>query len=110
MKELIISGRTKIIPQEVMFCEADINYTRIHSINSMVIVPVSLKNVAKKLEEFSFIRIHRSYLINVKFMTDNYDRFEVEMLNKRSLTISRRKESNFRKLLKQNKNSVNTFQ
>lgn len=100
----MINVKTTVIPHEILFCVADVNYTRIYFTgNRIEIVPITLKNIEKRLKHLPFFRIHRSYLVNLHHILDNSDKYEVEMANNRSLTISRRKVGRFRKVLKENK-------
>lgn len=103
MSEVMINVRTKVRPNEILFCEADINYTRIYYQNRVEMVAITLKSVEKMLGHFPFFRIHRSYLVNLQHILENTDKFEVEMTNNRSLTISRRKVGEFRRVLKKNR-------
>ncbi|MDY0780222.1 LytTR family DNA-binding domain-containing protein [Tenacibaculum sp. IB213877] len=50
---------------DIVFCKADDNYTEIHFNNSKKIVSKTLKYFEEILEEYSFARIHKSYLVNV---------------------------------------------
>jgi len=55
--------------RDIIFCEADGNYSNIHLINGKKeIVTLQLGVVEKKLSEFSFIRANRSLLINVNYI------------------------------------------
>src|SRR6218665_202893 len=99
MNEVLINGKTIVIPNEILFCIADENYTRIYFTgNRTKIVPITLKNIEMILQHYSFFRIHKSYLVNLQHILDNTERFEVEMVNNRSLTISRRKVAKFRRI------------
>lgn len=102
MSQVMLNVRTHISPNEIIYCEADENYTRIHYSNRMEIVPVTLKTVEKRLEEYPFFRIHKSYLVNLQHILEKKEKYEVEMLNNRSLTVSRRKAVEFKRLLKRN--------
>lgn len=50
---------------DIQFCKADDNYTEIHFENSKKLVSKTLKYVEDILKEYSFVRIHKSYLVNV---------------------------------------------
>jgi DNA-binding LytR/AlgR family response regulator len=102
MNEVNINVRTMVSPSEILFCEADVNYTRIHYQDRIEIVAVPLKKIESQLKTFSFFRIHKSYLVNIRHLLHDITTHEVEMSNNRSLTISRRRVSDFRKKLKQN--------
>lgn len=100
MEAVKLGVRTSISPSEIIFFEADVNYTRIHYQDHSEIVAISLKKVEQQLKAFPFYRIHKSYLINLNYISNRIDKYEVEMINNRSLSISRRKIVMFRRLLK----------
>lgn len=50
---------------DIVFCKADDNYTEIHLANSKKLVSKTLKYFDDMLSEYSFARIHKSYLVNV---------------------------------------------
>ena len=50
----------------VIYCESDNNYTRIHTVDGNVYtVAKTLGDIQEVLEERNFLRIHRQYLINL---------------------------------------------
>jgi two-component system LytT family response regulator len=50
---------------DIVFCKADDNYTEIHLANSKKLVSKTLKYFEMALSEYSFARIHKSYLVNI---------------------------------------------
>jgi len=69
-----ISGKITIPQQDgfevlniddIVFCKADDNYTIIHLANSKKLVSKTLKYFEEILEEHSFARVHKSFLVNV---------------------------------------------
>ncbi len=50
---------------DIVFCKADDNYTEIHFKNSKKLVSKTLKHFETLLKDYSFARIHKSYLVNV---------------------------------------------
>ena len=50
---------------DIIFCKADDNYTEIHLANSKKLVSKTLKYFEEVLTEYTFARIHKSYLVNV---------------------------------------------
>jgi DNA-binding LytR/AlgR family response regulator len=55
----------KIIIADILYIEADRNYCRIHSKGKIYLLVVTLKDIEKKLPKEYFIRVHRSYIINL---------------------------------------------
>ncbi|MDX6747500.1 LytTR family DNA-binding domain-containing protein [Polaribacter sp. PL03] len=50
---------------DIVFCKADDNYTEIHLANSKKLVSKTLKYFEQALSDYTFARIHKSYLVNV---------------------------------------------
>jgi len=52
---------------EIMYCKADDNYCEIYTTSKMYTISKPLKEVEKSINKTSFIRIHRSYLVNLDY-------------------------------------------
>ncbi|MBU2947622.1 LytR/AlgR family response regulator transcription factor [Zobellia uliginosa] len=50
---------------DILYCKADDNYTEIYLENKKILVSKTLKYFEEALADFSFARIHKSYLVNV---------------------------------------------
>ena len=50
---------------DILYCKADDNYTEIYLENKKILVSKTLKYFEEALSQFSFARIHKSYLVNV---------------------------------------------
>ena len=83
---------------EIILCEAEKNYTIIHLNNKKtLIVSRPLLDYEKILDGTSFIRIHRTYMINLQHIME-YQRGEggvVIMSNGAEIEVSRRKKDQF---------------
>ncbi len=55
----------RVIINEILFLEADGNYTTIHTKAGRFLYSMVLKNIESKFPEDRFLRVHRSYVINV---------------------------------------------
>lgn len=53
-----------INPEEIIYVEADDNYSKVHTEKGYHVISHTLKKVEEKLTSRGFIRIHKSYLIN----------------------------------------------
>ncbi|WGH75115.1 LytTR family DNA-binding domain-containing protein [Tenacibaculum tangerinum] len=51
--------------KEILFCKADDNYTEIYFENSKKLVSKTLKYFEDALKESSFVRVHKSFLVNI---------------------------------------------
>lgn len=50
---------------DILYCKADDNYTEIYLERKKILVSKTLKYFEEALSEFTFARIHKSYLVNV---------------------------------------------
>lgn len=87
--------------QAIVSCESDGNYTKVHLSNGtkiMVIRPlVSLEEALEHFESQTFFRIHRQYLVNLKFIK-NYlitEGGQIEMFDGRLLPLARNRRDDF---------------
>ncbi len=55
----------KIMLGDVLYIEADRNYSRIFTPQKEFLLSITLKTIEEKLPENIFVRIHRSYIINI---------------------------------------------
>lgn len=55
----------KIMVTDILYIEADRNYSRIFTGNKEYLLSVTLKTIEEKLSMDFFVRIHRSYIINI---------------------------------------------
>jgi two-component system LytT family response regulator len=78
--------------KQVIYCESDNNYTRIHTTDGNVYtVAKTLGDIQEILEERNFVRIHRQFLINLDHIT-KYVRGEgnyVIMSNSKTIPVAR---------------------
>jgi two-component system LytT family response regulator len=97
-----VEGLHMILVESVISCTADSNYTVLHLKNKQkVVASRTLKEIEEMLEDFSFARVHHSFLINLNEV-DKYVRGEggyVLMSDGSSVDVSRsRKEYLLKKL------------
>ncbi len=55
---------------DIVYCQADDNYTHIHLIKGKRLVSKTLKYFEEALEDSGFARIHKSYVVNVNAITE----------------------------------------
>lgn len=55
-------------PAEVTHVEAFGNYLKVHGRAKTVILHLTMKDIAARLEPYGFIRVHKSYLVNPPFV------------------------------------------
>ena len=75
----------KIMLADILYMEADRNYSRIFTSSREYILSVSLKNIEEKMSMQLFMRIHRSYLINITHVEEVFENHV--MIEKKSVPI-----------------------
>jgi len=55
----------KMMVSDILYIEADRNYSRIFTGNKEFLLSATLKTIEEKLSGNLFVRIHRSYLVNL---------------------------------------------
>lgn len=96
MKLTLTSGDRSyfVDPAEVVWCEADVNYTNLHLADDRRFVSArTLKDYEDMLAPLGFLRTHRSYLVN-RAHVDHFDRsgFVVLRNGRRVEVAGRRKD------------------
>lgn len=80
---------------EIYFCKADDNYTEIHLEGKRIVVSKTLKYFEETLGNFAFVRIHKSFLVNLNVIV-KYKRGKggsVVLSNGKELLVSASKKS-----------------
>mgnify|MGYP001032826984 CR=1 FL=1 len=67
----------KILLSDVLYIEADRNYSRIFTMKKEFLLAITLKIMEGKLPENIFVRIHRSYVINLTHVEEVGDSYVV---------------------------------
>ena len=80
--------------KDIIFCESEGNYTRVHSQNGHSnLFTKPLKEIEEMLMDNAFYRVHHSFLINLK-QVDRYirtDGGDIQMSNGKIIPVSRQK-------------------
>jgi two-component system LytT family response regulator len=96
------NGLTIVPLKDVIRCEADVNYTNFFlTTKNKMVVSKTLKEFEELLNDYDFIRVHHSHLINLHHVK-NYTRGEggiVTMTDGAQVDVSRRKKEEFMKRL-----------
>lgn len=99
-----LAGKKKINPAEVVFLKADINYTEVVlQDGERMIVSKTLKELEKTFLPYSFFRTHKSFMVNLKFVTGYHVHEEmiVKLHNHEPVSLSRRRKEDFIKMYRQ---------
>jgi two-component system LytT family response regulator len=87
---------------EIIYAEADSNYTTLILINERrFVISKTLKDLQELLEESHFLRIHRQYIINLNHLK-HLDRSKslLTMVNKHELSIAREQKDKLMEMYK----------
>ena len=57
----------KVKISDIIYIQSDWNYIYVHTSSSKLIVLSTMKNIEQSLSGYNFIRIHKSYLINMDY-------------------------------------------
>ncbi|MBS1737993.1 MAG: response regulator [Bacteroidetes bacterium] len=60
----------KIMISDILYIEADRNYSRIFSQGKEILLTTTLKTIEEKLINQPFVRIHRSYIVNLSHIDE----------------------------------------
>lgn len=89
--------------EDVMYCEAKRGYTTFHFADqTTIVVSNTLGEYEELFEEFDFIRIHQSYLLNINYIKrfEKNDGGAVVLKNNNSLPVATRKKDHLLSVLK----------
>ena len=75
----------KIMLADILYMEADRNYSRIFTNSREYVLSTPLKNIEEKMSMQLFMRIHRSYLINITHVDEVFENHV--MIAKKSVPI-----------------------
>lgn len=87
---------------DILCCQADSNYSYIYTTDGRKIIATkTLNSLEQMLDKTSFVRIHRSYIINLLHVTQfsTSDGYDVMLKNGQKYPVSRRKKDDFLDLL-----------
>ena len=87
----------KISYEELLYAEAKGNYTKVVTSNKTILPAIALSSLEKLLESNSFVRVHRSFIIN-KSKVDSIEGNSI-LINKIEIPIGRNYKESFLKCL-----------
>lgn len=91
-----------LLPDEIIRCEADGNYTKITCGNKEVILSSkTLKEFDDLLNSYNFIRVHRAHLVNIKYIRSFENENKLVLSDNSAIEVSRRKIAEVRNLFGQ---------
>ena len=100
------SGEQTVDLKRIVYLTAQRNYTYFYlSDDEQVTATLPLSYYASLLEKHGFIRVHKSYLLNNRFLGQcSFKKGDILILpNRHTISVSRRRRSEFLKVFKQRK-------
>lgn len=84
-------GKQELLkPSSIVYMEGDRRYTIIHLMNNESIrVAKNLSHFEEKLQHFKFLRVHKSYLVNLNFVSSILNSGEILLQNEIQIKTSR---------------------
>ena len=86
----------------IIYCQADVNYTRIFTRHdNSILVSKTLKFIEELLPSDCFFRIHKTYLVNMNYITQYIKTggHRVELENGQILEVAQRRAEEFEQVL-----------
>lgn len=90
----------KVLLTDILFAEADRNYCKIHTDNQTYLLSVPLRNIESQLPSSLFIRVHRSFVVNLKKVDTISEYHEFLTIQSHQVPIARRSKDEIIKRLK----------
>lgn len=93
-----LAGKKKVNPAEVLFLKADVNYTEVFlQDGERLLVSKTLKELEKQFSNFNFFRTHKSYMVNLNFVTGYqiHEGLLVKVQDEHQVSLSRRRKEVF---------------
>lgn len=86
---------------EIIYCEGVSNYTRFHLVNKPpMLVSKTLKEYEELLADHQFLRVHKSFLVNLSYVVKFAKDGCLWLNNGKSIAVSRRKKEEIKKWIK----------
>ncbi len=90
----------KVLLTDILYAEADRNYCNIYTKKQTYLLSVPLRNIESQLPSDSFIRVHRSFVVNLKQVDSISEYHEFLTIQSHQVPIARRSKEEVVKRLK----------
>ena len=96
------SGLRVIAPSEIVYCEAENNYTRFFLTDKKIILTSrTIKEYEETLSGHDIVRVHKSYLVNLQYVREYHSPNDLLILkNGTTIPVSRRRKHEVLELMK----------
>ena len=88
--------------QDIMYCNSEGNYTHVYMENGeKYLISKSIKSVTENFPESFFIKVHKSFVVNIKYIREYLrgDGGEIILSNKKNIPVSRAHKQDLLKVL-----------
>ena len=98
---VFLNKKTKVNINEILFLEGNVNYTIVHfREKNPIMIAITLKKAESILKEHGFVRIHKSFILNLHYadqslLTSNEVLFQKNI----AIKVSRRKRNELKERL-----------
>ena len=106
-----IRGHREIIPSEIIFMRAIVNYTEIHLADGVTLtISKTLKSLEKQFDKSTFFRTHKSFIINTNYI-ESYLREDmtIRLSNSSEAILSRRRKEAFHCFMREKRRASQHF-
>ncbi|UTA67168.1 LytTR family DNA-binding domain-containing protein [Emticicia sp. 21SJ11W-3] len=93
-----LAGKKKVNPAHVLYLKADVNYTEVFlQDGEKLLVSKTLKELEKRFSCYDFFRTHKSYMVNLNFVTGYqiHEGLLVKLQEDHQVSLSRRRKEIF---------------
>jgi len=80
----------KVLLKEILYAEADRNYCKVFTENESYLLSVPLRNIEAQLPADQFIRVHRSFVVNLQKIDAISEYHEYLTIQSKQIPIARR--------------------
>jgi two-component system LytT family response regulator len=85
--------------KDIIRCQSDGSYTIFHTVDKKIMSARNLKYYENILSEHTFVRVHQSHLVNVKYIKTISANNTVSLTNDEKIPVATRKKSYLKQLL-----------
>ena len=86
-------GSTRVNISELVYIAAAGNYVELHTMKNKLMYRASMKQISSQLDDYAFVRVHRSYIVNRDkidtLQSRNHGDYLLELVSGQQITVSR---------------------
>ena len=90
----------KVYLNDILYLEADGNYCHVYTLDKNFFLSLSLRNLESQLPSDRFVRVHRSFVVNIKKIDAISEQHDYVVVQSKEVPVSRRMRSDLLGLMK----------